>query len=198
MRVSVVGIAVIAGLAAPAGTVAAEDLAEQLDAIAPFVNAKDLDSIGGPDDPGGIVAGLDGQWFPLNNTVRNWGKDGFDAEGLAQSMARSCAEDATASTFYEATGDSSFSVREVLRSYDTEFHMVLTHVEGRRFAASFDDDEFIRSYGKEDASEAEKAEILEMAAQLRQQAPELWRPTEDILIVQGGFGIDVTGRCPAP
>ncbi|RDE07649.1 hypothetical protein [Pelagibacterium lacus] len=178
--------------------VSAADLAAQLDAVASAVNAEDLEAIGCPDDPAEIIADLDGQWFMLGNAVRNWGTEGvgFGPEDLERSQTRNCSDGAD-STFYRVIGDTEFTVREVLPSYDTELTQTLIHIEGRRFSVSVDIDELMRSYGQEDASETVRAEMEEMVALLEEQGIEFWRPSADILIAAGPFGIDVSGRCPA-
>jgi len=166
--------------------------------VAPAVNAEDMIAIGGPDDPAEILADLDGQWFTLGNLVRNWGSAGvgFGPEDLERSVARNCSDEADSSTFYEVTANTEFAVREVLPRYDTVLTQVLTHLEGRRFSVSVDVDELIRSYGQENAGEDEKAEIRAMAALFKEQGVELWRPSADVFVTAGPFGIDVTGRCP--
>ncbi|WP_332719905.1 hypothetical protein [Pelagibacterium mangrovi] len=177
----------------------AADLAAQLDVVAPLVNAEDMDAIGGPDDPAEIIAGLDGQWFTLNNVTRNWGSDGvgFDQENLARSVARNCSDEADPSITYEVTGDTSWTVREILPRYETELTQTVTHLEGRRFSISVNLDELLHSYGKGEASESERAEMQEMVAMFKEQGAEFWRPSDDIFIASGPFGIDVTGRCPS-
>ena len=199
MRVLVVSAAALFAASTVGISASAADLAAQLDAVAAAVNAEDMDAIGGPDDAAGIIADLDGQWFALNNVVRNWGADGvgFDQEDLERSVARNCSDEADSSTFYEVTGDTSWAVREVLPRYETELTQTLTHLEGRRFSISVNLDELLRSYGQGEASESERAEMQEMVAMFKEQGAEFWRPSNDIFIASGPFGIDVTGRCPS-
>ena len=99
--------------------------------------------------------------------------------------------------FIEVAGENGFRIREILGGYRTEFIQTVNSTGGRRFSISFDDDAFIRSYGKQDASTSEQGEMLEMAAQLKTQDVEIWRPSSDLLFSLGPFGLDVIGRCPS-
>lgn len=198
MKISIMSAATVIAASTFGWGVSAADLAAQLDFVAPAINAEDWDAIGGPDDPTGIIAGLDGQWFTMDNLVRNWGSDGvgFGPEDLERSVERNCAFEADSSTFYEVVGDAEFAVREVLPRYETELSQSVAHVEGRRFSVSVDMDDLMRSYGMENASDGDKAEIREMADLLKGQGVEFWRPSDDILVAAGPFGIDVSARCP--
>lgn len=200
MRILILAIAVLSAGLPSAALAQSEDLASQVDAVASLVNAQDTEQLGGPSDAEGIVSGLDGQWFPLNNIVRNWGEAGvgYDAEAVDRSIARHCSSETQDATFYEVTRTDGFSVREKLGAYGAEFVQDLSSIAGRRFSISFDDEALVRSYGKQDASDSERGEILAMAAKLKEQELEFWRPSNDILISHGPFGLDVTGRCAAP
>ena len=174
-----------------------DDLSSQIEGVAEFINSQEPYKLGGP-SAAGIVADLDGQWFPLNTVVRNWGDAGvgYGPEGVERSIATHCEGDPKDVTFIEATGWDSFSVREVLGEYQTEFIQELKSNGGRRFSISFDDEALIRSYGKQDANSEEQGEILDMAVKLKALDVEFWRPSPDLLVSLGPFGLDVIGRCP--
>ncbi|WP_332714691.1 hypothetical protein [Pelagibacterium mangrovi] len=176
----------------------AEELSEQMDRVAPAVNAGNLDALGGPDDAESIIDGIDGRWFTLANMVRNWGGDGvgFGPDDLEQSRLRNCADDADYTMVQEVTGPTSFEIYETFASYDdTSVTQSVTLAEGRRFVVSVDEEELLRSYGIDPNDADGASEIIEVAKMLAKEGAEIWRPSDDLMVMSGGLGIDVIGRC---
>jgi hypothetical protein len=182
-------------LTAPA---VAEDLSKQMDRVAPAVNAGSLDALGGPDDAESIIDGIDGRWFTLGNMVRNWGDDGvgLGPDDLEEGRLRNCADDADYIMVQEVTGPTSFEIHETFVSYDdASVTQSVTLAEGRRFVVSVDEEELLRSYGL-DPNDADRAsEIIEVAKMLAEEGAEIWRPSDDLMVMSGGLGINVIGRC---
>lgn len=176
----------------------AEELSEQMDRVAPAVNAGNLDGLGGPDNAESIIDGIDGRWFTLGNMVRNWGDDGvgFGPDDLEQSRLRNCADDADYTMVQEVTGPTSFEIYETFASYDdASVTQSVTLAEGRRFVVSVDEEELLRSYGLDPNDTDRAGEIIEVAKMLAEEGAEIWRPSDDLMVMSGGLGIDVIGRC---
>lgn len=190
----VIAIFAIASCSAPA---TAQSLPEQLDVVAPLVNAESLDALGGPDNPESIVASIDGRWFTLNNTTRNWGEAGvgFGPDDLENSRLRLCADDADESSVHEVTGPTSFDVHETIGYYDVSLTQTVTWRDGRRFDILIDKGDYLRSYGIEADDDARREEMLGYLEILIEEGVEIWRPSEDILVLDGTFGTNVIGRC---
>ena len=176
----------------------AEELSEQMDRVAPAVNAGSLDALGGPDDAESIIDGIDGRWFTLGNMVRNWGDDGvgLGSDDLEEGRLRNCADDADYIMVQKVTGPTSFEIHETFVSYgDASVTQSVTLAEGRRFVVSVDEEELLRSYGIDPNDADGASEIIEVAKMLAKEGAEIWRPSDDLMVMSGGLGIDVIGRC---
>jgi hypothetical protein len=140
-------------LLVPAASLGSEDVAAQIDAIAPLVNAGELDALGGPGTAAELVEGIDGRWYTLDNTVRNWTADADARDVLARAIERLCADDWENLVTHTATGPDSFRVDQ--RSPEGEdhgsFELRAVDPEGRVFSIELDEDYLLAIYGLEDA-----------------------------------------------
>jgi len=178
-----------------------EDLAQQIDRVAPLVSAADFAALGGPNTPETIVEGIDGRWFTLVNTVRNWeGSGAADLERLQRAIERTCADTWENIVTYEATGPGTFRV--VQQSPEGEdqgtFDMVPQNETSRVFTTTLDDD-YIKKIFDIDAdapAQVQAAALAEIHA-LMGAGLEIWRPTPDLMVnIRANDEPEVWGRCP--
>lgn len=185
-------------LAAP--TLANEDLAQQIDIVAPLLEAENYEALGGPDTHQALVESVDGRWFTLDNTVRNWeGSGAPDRERLAQSIERTCADTWENIVTHRATGPDSFEVRQESPQGEDHgsFEMKPIPDSQRGFTAEMDDAYIIEMYGLAEAGQLEQDRVLaDMRARL-DEGYEIWRPTPDLMINVSSLETEVWGRCPA-
>ena len=178
---------------------ASEDLAAQLDIVAPLIQSQAYASLGGPDTPEGLVAGLEGRWFTLNTTARNWGGDNIeDREALMRSIERTCSDTWENIVTYAVTGPDSFRVEQ--RSPDGQdngtFEMHAVTDTERRFTAEMDDQYILEIYGMTDASPIRQSALLDdMRARLA-EGVDLFKPTPDVTVNVSSYETEVWGRCP--
>ncbi|MFD1251577.1 hypothetical protein DEVEQU_03629 [Devosia equisanguinis] len=181
-------------LAAPVS--ANEDLALQIDRVAPSLNGGNLTTLGGPETPQALVDGLDGRWFTLKNTVRNWrGTGDADRENLARAIERTCADTWENIVTYTTTSPTTFRVTQQSPEGDDHgtFDMEPVEPAGRVFATTVEDDYIAKVFGIDAAS----PELAETRA-LLSAGLEIWRPTPDVLVnLRANQEIEVWGRCPS-
>lgn len=178
---------------------ASEDLATQLDVVAPLIQSQDYASLGGPDTHEGLVAGLEGRWFTLNTTARNWGSDGVeDREALMRSIERTCSDTWENIVTYSVTGPDSFRVEQ--RSPDGQdngtFEMHAVPDTERRFTAEMDDQYILEIYGMTDASPIRQSALLDDMRGRLAEGVDLFKPTPDLTVNVSSYETEVWGRCP--
>lgn len=191
----------LAALALSTPAFASEDLAQQLDRIAPLVNASDFAALGGPEDAAGIIAHIDGRWFTLRNTVRNWGDDAVEnQEMLDRGIANTCSDTWENLVTYTVTGAETFRVAQQSPEGQDHgsFDMEPAAAGGRLFVSVAEDDYLVRILGLEDASEAEQEDALAEMRTLLSEGLQIWRPTADVMVnVRPGGEPEIWGRCPS-
>jgi|GEM_PF-2470487 len=195
MRHSLVLVATL--IAMP--VLASEELAQQLDVVAPLVNSGQFEALGGPDTSETLVENVDGRWFTLDNTVRNWeGSGAPDRERLARSIERTCADDWENIVTYQATGPASFRVSQTSPSGEDKGTFEMQPVAGtdRTFTAHMDDDYIIKIYGLEDAGAMRQEAILSDMRDRLNEGLQIWMPTPDLMVNVSSAETEVWGRCP--
>jgi len=195
MRHSLAILAAI--IAAPA--IASEELAQQIDIVAPLVNSGHFEALGGPDTPKSLAQGVDGRWFTLNNTVRNWeGSGAPDRKRLARSIDRTCADDWENIVVYETTGLDSFRVSQTSPSGEDNgtFDMRPVAATDRTFTAHMEDDYILRIFGLEDADALQKEAVLSDMRDRLSEGQQIWRPSPDLMVNVSSAETEVWGRCP--
>lgn len=178
---------------------ASEELAQQLDVVAPLVNAGQFEALGGPDTPETLVEGVDGRWFTLDNTVRNWeGSGAPDRERLARGIERTCADDWENIVIQEATGPDSFRVSQTSPSGEDKgtFDMQLVVGTDRTFTTHMDDDYIIQIFGLEDAGTIRQQAVLDDMHDRLSEGQQIWMPTPDLMVNVSSAETEVWGRCP--
>jgi hypothetical protein len=177
---------------------ASESIAHQIDRIAPLVTAGELERLGGPESPSEIVSGLSGRWFTLNNTVRNWEREGGSArQMLGQSIERLCADDWENIVTFSTTGPGRFRVEQQSPTGEDKgtFDMVALG-DGRTFSTVMDEDYILSIYGLEDAPAFRQQEVLREMKAIVEEGEEIWLPGPDIMVVRTAIEVEVWGRCP--
>ena len=177
---------------------ASESIADQIDRIAPLVAAGEPEQLGGPDTPSEIVSGLSGRWFTLNNTVRNWEREGSSArQYLKQGIERLCADDWENIVTFSATGPDSFRIEQQSPAGEDRgtFDMVAVG-GGREFSTEMDEDYILSIYGLEDAPASRQQELLEEMKVILEGGEEIWLPEPDVMVARSAVEIEVWGRCP--
>lgn len=191
-------LAILAALiAAPA--LASEELAQQIDIVAPLVNSADFEALGGPDTPDALVEGVDGRWFTLDNTVRNWVGSGTpNRESLARSIERTCADDWENIVIYETTGPDSFRVLQTSPSGEDNGTFDMQPVAGtdRTFTAHMEDDYILTIFGLENADALQQEAVLSDMRDRLSEGQKIWRPTPDLMVNVSSEETEVWGRCP--
>ncbi|ODT68521.1 MAG: hypothetical protein ABS75_20325 [Pelagibacterium sp. SCN 63-23] len=191
-------LAILAALvAAPA--FASEELAQQIDIVAPLVNSGDFEALGGPDTPESLVQGVDGRWFTLDNMVRNWeGSGAPDRERLARNIERTCADDWENIVIYETTGPDSFRVSQTSPSGEDNgtFDMQPVADTDRTFTAHMEDEYILAIFGLEDAGALQQEAALNDMRDRLSEGLQIWRPTPDLIVNVSSAETEVWGRCP--
>lgn len=176
-----------------------ENLASQLDIVAPLVNAGTLDELGGPDDAAGLVETIDGRWFTLDNTARNWEGSAVSSDALARAVERLCADDWENIVTMTKTGGDRFVTEQ--RTPDGAdngtFELIATDAADRRFTMALEDNYILAIYGLETAPEAKQQEALAEFAEIVEQGAQIWRPTPDLMVNHTPIETEVWGRCPS-
>lgn len=180
------------------GAAASESIAEQIDRIVPDITSGAPERLGGPEAAAEIVRNLDGRWFTLDNTVRNWTPaDPSSRESLARSIERLCADDWENIVTYSVTGSDRFHIEQ--RSPAGEDHGSFDVVAvdgGRKFSTVLEDAYVLSIYGLEDAPQAQQQKALaEMQAAL-EGGQEIWLPGPDVMVIRTAVETEVWGRCP--
>lgn len=188
---------VVTAMALPA--LGNEELAKQIDAVAPLVNAEDYDALGGPDTARTIVDGIGGRWFTLKNTVRNWtGTGAPDRASLARNIENTCSDDWENIVMQEASGPESFRV--VQTGPDGEdngtFEMRSVDDTGRTFTTHMDDDYILQIYGMENADVMRQDALLKDMHERMSEGVQIWLPTPDLMVNVSSAETEVWGRCP--
>lgn len=189
-----IAIATLALLAVPAH--GSEEMAEALDWIAPIVESGELEQLGGPETAEDIVAGLEGRWFTLDNTVRNW-TQGSTRDRLADSIERLCADDWENIVRFETLEPDSFRIIQTSPEGEDHGTFELTAMDGgRMFSADFDEAYLTELFGfnSDGADELEQA-LAEMKA-IFEAGDEIWLPHPDIQVTRTVAEVEVWGRCP--
>ncbi|WP_240229226.1 hypothetical protein [Devosia lacusdianchii] len=176
-----------------------ESLAQQIDAVAPIVNAGDLDDLGGPSTAAELLQDIDGRWFTLANTVRNWGRDGDDTRAtLERAIERLCSDEWENLVTYQALGVDRFRIEQVSPTGEDQgtFEMVSTDPATRVFSTIVDEDYLLAISGLTEAEPAQQKELLDDFKAVAEQGVEVWRPGPDLWVNRNAAEIEVWGRCP--
>lgn len=176
-----------------------ESLAQQIDAVAPIVNAGDLDDLGGPSTAAELLQDIDGRWFTLANTVRNWGRDGDDTRAtLEHAIERLCSDEWENLVTYQALGADRFRIEQVSPTGEDQgtFEMVSTDPASRVFSTIVDEDYLLAISGLTEAEPAQQKELLDDFKAVAEQGVEVWRPGPDLWVNRNAAEIEVWGRCP--
>lgn len=176
-----------------------ESLAQQIDAVAPIVNAGDLDDLGGPSTAAELLQDIDGRWFTLANTVLNWGRDGDDTRAtLEHAIERLCSDEWENLVTYQALGGDRFRIEQVSPTGEDQgtFEMVSTDPATRVFSTIVDEDYLLAISGLTEAEPAQQKELLDDFKAVAEQGVEVWRPGPDLWVNRNAAEIEVWGRCP--
>jgi hypothetical protein len=182
--------------------VSADDtLADQIDIVAPLVNAHDITALGGPGDHVSLVAAIEGRWFTLDTTVRNWEGSGEpDRERLNRAVERLCSDGWENIVTHEVIGPDRFRILQ--RSPDGKdqgtFEMKPVAGSVRSFSFEADDAYILGIYGLTHAEASRQKEVLTEMRSIEEKGAELWVPTPDLMVSVSASGTEVWGRCPAP
>ncbi|UYO00265.1 MAG: hypothetical protein KIT02_03305 [Devosia sp.] len=190
---------ILAGVFCATSALADEDLARQLDTIATAFNAGQLDSLGGPDTPAEIVDQIDGRWFTLANTVRNWtGESQADTERLTDTIERTCSDTWENLITHEATGPDSFRIRQESPEGEDHgtFELFPHESGGRLFTMDLDESYILAISGLADADADRQREVLDAMNAMISDGIAVWRPTPDLMVNTGPEGAEIWGRCP--
>ncbi|MBF0678203.1 MAG: hypothetical protein IR164_04600 [Devosia sp.] len=183
-------------LAGPAS--ASEDIAAVLDRIAPLLQAEEFEKLGGPNTPAEIARMIEGRWFTLDNTARNWSGDAeADRRRLAQTIARTCADDWEVRVTMETTGTESFRVVQVSPDGADQgtTEMMATPGTERHFTSEFDEDYIVALFELDENPRERGAVLAEMRERL-EGGLDLWLPSPDVSVNVSPFETEVWGRCP--
>jgi hypothetical protein len=176
-----------------------ENLAVQMDAVAPILASGKLEELGGPDTHEAIVEGIDGRWFTLKNTARNWeGSGSADRERLARSIERTCSDSWENILTYEVIAPGAFiAAQRTPAGVDKGTFEIQPAESGMRtFRTLVDDDYFLGLLDLEGADAAKKEAELSKFRDLMNKGFEIWRPTPDLLIISRVDDFEIWGRCP--
>ena len=188
---------VAAATAFPA--LANDGLAPQIDAVAPLVNAGNFESLGGPDTPQGIVAGIGGRWFTLKNTVRNWtGTGAPDSANLQRNIEQTCADDWENIVTQEAIGPDSFRVVQTGADGQDNGTFDMRVVDGteRTFTTHMEDAYILQIYGLENADALRQDAVLKDMHARMSEGVQIWLPSPDLMVNVSTAETEVWGRCP--
>ncbi|KKB09614.1 hypothetical protein [Devosia chinhatensis] len=181
--------------------IAYEDLALQIDRIAPLVNASKFEALGGPEAASAIVENIGGRWFTLVSTVRNWERDPqSNRERLEDAIKRTCADDWENIVTYTITGPDTFRVeqRSPLGEDLGLFEMEPVSADSRVFTTVVSDAYILEISGIENVPEVVRdAAIAEVRAEI-EAGLTIWRPSDDLTVnVRADGEAEVWGRCPS-
>ena len=178
---------------------ASEKLAAQIDEVAPLLAAGNLEALGGPEDQEAIVEGLDGRWFTLQNTSRNW-KDSPEAnlELLTQTIERTCSDTWENIVTHEVTGPGTFIVSQKSPTGEDQGTFEIRPVEGEAhtFTTFVSDEEILAMMNLENAAANEQEAALSQVREAMNQGVQIWRPTADLMVNSGAGEVELWGRCP--
>ncbi|KAA0971963.1 hypothetical protein FPY71_02225 [Aureimonas fodinaquatilis] len=176
-----------------------DDLAAQIDMVAPHLASGQLAELGGPEAAEAIVAGMDGRWFTLKTTVRNWEGDGpADRDSLTRTIERTCSDTWENIVTHQVTGPGTFIVSQQSpegKDHGT-FEVVPVANEARTFKPSITDEAILAMLELEDATKVDQDKALSEVRQTLDQTVQIWRPTPDLMVNSSAKGIEVWGRCP--
>jgi hypothetical protein len=191
---SAVAIASLTLLATPG--FAYEEMAKQLDWIAPLVEAGKLERLGGPDRATEIVAGIEGRWFTLNNTARNWQNEG-NRSRLGDSIALLCGDDWENIVRFEPLGPGSFRIVQTSPEGEDHGTFDMTTMDGARtFSAVYDEAYLTWLFEREGSKEDELQRSLGEMKAILEIGEEIWLPHPDIQVSRSASEVEVWGRCP--
>lgn len=189
-----IAIATLALLAVPAH--ASEEMAEALAWIAPIVESGELEQLGGPETAEDIVAGLEGRWFTLDNTVRNW-TQGSTRDRLGESIERLCADDWENIVRFEPLGPDSFRIIQTSPEGEDQGTLDMATMDGeRKFTAEHDEAYLTEIFERRGDSGAELERLLGEMKAIFDAGEEIWLPHPDIQVIRTVAEVEVWGRCP--
>jgi hypothetical protein len=173
-----------------------EEMAKQLDWTAPLVEAGELAKLGGPDRATDIVAGLEGRWFTLNNTARNWQNEGFRSR-LGDSIAQLCGDGWENIVRFEPLGPDSFRIVQASPEGEDQGTFDMTTMDGARtFGAVYDEAYLTSLFEREGSKEDELQRLLGEMKAIMKSGEEIWLPHPDIQVSRSASEVEVWGRCP--
>lgn len=195
MRVS---LAIVFALASTA-VFANEQLAAQIDEVAPLLAAGQLEALGGPDTHDAIVEGIDGRWFTLQNTARNWtGIASDDRLSLAQTIERTCSDTWENIVTHETTGPGTFVVSQRSPTGDDQGTFEIRPVQGEphTFTTFVSDKDVLAMLNLEGADAKAQEAALSHMHDVMNQGIQIWRPTLDLVVNSTAEEVEIWGRCP--
>ncbi|SFV32678.1 hypothetical protein SAMN05216456_1735 [Devosia crocina] len=179
---------------------ATEQMAQQLDSVAPLIEAENFELLGGPDTHEGIVETVGGRWFTLSNTARNWEGDGSasDRETLTWAIERTCADDWEIIITHEATGPNSFLVQQLTPDGADKGTFEMEPVPGseRRFSMEASDQYILEIFDMTDADAMRQDAVLADMRARMEEGLDIWMPSPDLMVNVSSFEVEVWGRCP--
>lgn len=180
--------------------VANDDLAEQIDSVAPLLAAGQFEDFGGPDTHEAIVNGVDGRWFTLQNTARNWkGDAAANRERLAQTIERTCSDTWENIVTHEVTGPGTFIVSQQSPSGEDQgtFEVRPLDDEPHAFTTFVSDEDILEMLNLATATAEAQAQALAEVRDVLNQGVQIWRPTADLMVNSGAGDVEIWGRCPS-
>lgn len=189
-----IAIATLSLLAVPAH--ASEEMAEALDWIAPIVASGELEQLGGPETAEDIVAGLEGRWFTLNVTVRNW-EVGSSSDEVGKDIALLCADDWENIVRFEPLGPDSFRIIQTSPEGEDQGTLDMATMDGeRKFTAEYNEAYLTEIFERRGDRGAELEKMLGEMKAIFGAGEEIWLPHPDIQVIRTVAEVEVWGRCP--